>query len=141
MFKSIRSSLFWYYLYKFRKRLVIITVLVFIILLSGFIYADIVEYLTLRDRLDYLDIVLPFKWFIIFSSIATIAYLIFSLFAGDKNDITYNTQNINSNKKTKSKKQKVKIDPKELEKLSDREASFLHTRKLKTKADLIIDGK
>jgi uncharacterized membrane protein len=136
MFKSIRSSLFWYYLYKFRKRFVIITILLFIIFLSGFIYADIVEYLTLRDRLDYLDFILPIKWIIIFGNIAIISYLIFSLFASDKKD----TKNNKEAKEQKDKNEKITIDPKELENLSDREASFLHTRKLKTKADLIIDN-
>jgi hypothetical protein len=126
MFKSIRSSLFWYYLYKFRKRFVIVVILLFSIFLSGFIYADVVEYLKLRDKLDYLDFILPIKWFIIFTNIAIISYLILSLFASD-------------NKEVDTKKEEININPKDLETLSQREASFLHTGKLKTKADLIID--
>ena len=137
MFKSIRSSLFWYYLYKFRKRFVIITILLFVIFLSGFIYADIVQYLTLREKLDYLDFILPIKWIIIFGDIGIIAYLILSLFASDKKS----KKDKNTKDDMQEKEEKIIIDPKELEKLSEREASFLHTRKLRTKADLVIDSK
>lgn len=137
MFKSIRSSLFWYYLYKFRKRFVIVVILLFSIFLSGFIYADVVEYLKLRDKLDYLDFILPIKWFIIFTNIAIISYLILSLFASDKKS----KKDKNTKDDMQEKEEKIIIDPKELEKLSEREASFLHTRKLRTKADLVIDSK
>jgi hypothetical protein len=108
-----------------------------VIFLSGFIYADIVQYLTLREKLDYLDFILPIKWIIIFGDIGIIAYLILSLFASDKKS----KKDKNTKDDMQEKEEKIIIDPKELEKLSEREASFLHTRKLRTKADLVIDSK
>ncbi len=80
MFKQVKSALFWYYIYKFRKRVAIVFTLLILILLSEYIYSDIVEYLKLRNRLDLLDIILPAKWTIIILSIFYIFYSIFSFF-------------------------------------------------------------
>ena len=80
MFKQIKSALFWYYLYRFRKRVAIIITLLALILLSGYIYSDLVEYLKLRNKLELLDFLLPLKWGVILGSIFMIAYLVLSIF-------------------------------------------------------------
>ncbi len=80
MFKQIKSALFWYYLYRFRKRVAIIVTLLALILLSEYIYSDLVEYLKLRNKLDLLDLLLPLKWGVILGSIFLIAYLLLSIF-------------------------------------------------------------
>ena len=76
MFKQMKSALFWYYLYKFRKRAIFIFFLLLVALFSGFIYGDVVEYLKLTQNIEYLKYVLALKWFIIiFNSLLSI-YLI-----------------------------------------------------------------
>ena len=80
MFKQLKSALFWYYLYKFRKRAIFIFFLLLVALFSGFIYGDVVEYLKLTQNIEYLKYVLALKWFIIiFNSLLSI-YLILTLF-------------------------------------------------------------
>jgi len=80
MFKQMKSALFWYYLYKFRKRAIFIFFLLLVALFSGFIYDDVVEYLKLTQNIEYLKYVLVLKWFIIiFNSLLSI-YLILTLF-------------------------------------------------------------
>ena len=64
MFKQMKSALFWYYLYKFRKRAIFIFFLLLVALFSGFIYGDVVEYLKLTQNIEYLKYVLALKWFI-----------------------------------------------------------------------------
>ena len=51
MFKQMKSALFWYYLYKFRKRAIFIFFLLLVALFSGFIYGDVVEYLKLTQNI------------------------------------------------------------------------------------------
>jgi hypothetical protein len=80
MFKQVKSALFFYYLYKFRKKAALIFTLFILIILSEYIYSDIVEYLKLRDKLYLLDIVLPLKWAIIIVCIFYIFYSFFSMF-------------------------------------------------------------
>ena len=85
MFKQMKSALFWYYLYKFRKRAIFIFFLLLVALFSGFIYGDVVEYLKLTQNIGYLKYVLALKWFIIiFNSLLSI-YLILTLFKNSEN--------------------------------------------------------
>jgi len=121
MFKQIKSMFFWSLIYKFRKRLTLVVILLSIVLLSQWIYSDIVEYLTLTDRTDYLDIVLPIKWLTIFFNIGLSSYLILSLFKVSQ--------------KEKNKEIKTKV---EKEDLTDREKEFMK-KNIRTEAQIIID--
>ncbi len=86
MFKQMKSALFWYYLYKFRKRAIFIFFLLLVALFSGFIYGDVVEYLKLTQNIEYLKYVLALKWFIIIFNFLLSIYLILTLFKNSTND-------------------------------------------------------
>ena len=123
MFKQMKSALFWYYLYKFRKRAIFIFFLLLVALFSGFIYGDVVEYLKLIQNIEYLKYVLVLKWFIIiFNSLLSI-YLILTLFK-------------NSEIQEKSSVKKDKVETKNS--FTQRETELLHKKKLINKAENII---
>ena len=126
MFKQVKSALFWYYLYKFRKRAIFIFFLLLVALFSGFIYGDVVEYLKLTQNIEYLKYVLILKWFkIIFNSLLSI-YLILTLFK-------------NSENQEKSSVKKEKFETKNS--FTQRETELLHKKKLINKAENIIKNK
>ena len=126
MFKQVKSALFWYYLYKFRKRAIFIFFLLLVALFSGFIYGDVVEYLKLTQNIEYLKYVLALKWFIIiFNSLLSI-YLILTLFK-------------NSENQEKSSVKKDKVETKNS--FTQRETELLHKKKLINKAENIIKNK
>lgn len=126
MFKQMKSALFWYYLYKFRKRAIFIFFLLLVALFSGFIYGDIVEYLKLTQNIEYLKYVLVLKWFIIiFNSLLSI-YLILTLFK-------------NSENQEKSSVKKDKVETKNS--FTQRETELLHKKKLINKAENIIKNR
>ena len=126
MFKQMKSALFWYYLYKFRKRAIFIFFLLLVALFSGFIYGDVVEYLKLTQNIEYLKYVLALKWFIIiFNSLLSI-YLILTLFK-------------NSEIQEKSSVKKDKVETKNS--FNQRETELLHKKKLINKAENIIKNK
>ena len=126
MFKQMKSALFWYYLYKFRKRAIFIFFLLLVALFSGFIYGDVVEYLKLTQNIGYLKYVLVLKWFIIiFNSLLSI-YLILTLFK-------------NSEIQEKSSVKKDKVETKNS--FTQRETELLHKKKLINKAENIIKNK
>ena len=126
MFKQMKSALFWYYLYKFRKRAIFIFFLLLVALFSGFIYGDVVEYLKLTQNIEYLKYVLVLKWFIIiFNSLLSI-YLILTLFK-------------NSEIQEKSSVKKDKVETKNS--FTQRETQLLHKKKLINKAENIIKNK
>ena len=126
MFKQMKSALFWYYLYKFRKRAIFIFFLLLVALFSGFIYGDVVEYLKLTQNIEYLKYVLALKWFIIiFNSLLSI-YLILTLFK-------------NSENQEKSSVKKDKVETKNS--FTQRETELLHKKKLINKAENIIKNK
>ena len=125
MFKQMKSALFWYYLYKFRKRAIFIFFLLLVALFCGFIYGDVVEYLKLTQNIEYLKYVLALKWFIIiFNSLLSI-YLILTLFK-------------NSENQEKSSVKKDKVETKNS--FTQRETELLHKKKLINKAENIIKG-
>lgn len=124
MFKQVKSALFWYYLYKFRKRVIFVVLLLLIALFANAIYGDVVEYLKLKDKLQYLEIALVSKWTIIIFNIVFSIYLILTIFKKEEN---------------KEKDTEVKKETKSQEKLTDREKEFLYKKKLKTKADLLVE--
>ena len=126
MFKQVKSALFWYYLYKFRKRAIFIFFLLLVALFSGFIYGDVVEYLKLTQNIEYLKYVLVLKWFIIiFNSLLSI-YLILTLFK-------------NSENQEKSSVKKDKVETKNS--FTQRETELLHKKKLVNKAENIIKNR
>ena len=126
MFKQMKSALFWYYLYKFRKRAIFIFFLLLVALFSGFIYGDVVEYLKLTQNIEYLKYVLALKWFIIiFNSLLSI-YLILTLFK-------------NSEIQEKSSLKKDKVETKNS--FTQRETELLHKKKLINKAENIIKNR
>lgn len=124
MFKQVKSALFWYYLYKFRKRVIFVVLLLLIAVFANAIYGDVVEYLKLKDKLQYLEIALVSKWTIIIFNIVFSIYLILTIFKKEEN---------------KEKDTEVKKETKSQEKLTDREKEFLYKKKLKTKADLLVE--
>ena len=122
----MKSALFWYYLYKFRKRAIFIFFLLLVALFSGFIYGDVVEYLKLTQNIEYLKYVLALKWFIIiFNSLLSI-YLILTLFKNSTND-------------EKSNIKKEKFETKNS--FTQREIELLHKKKLINKAENIIKNR
>jgi len=130
MFKQVKSALFWYYLFKFRRRVILIVLLLIIALFANAIYGDVVEYLKLKDKLDFLEIALISKWVIIIFNIVFSVYLLLTMFKKE--------ENIEDKKPKKMKDLKPKEIKKE-EKLTDREKEFLYKKKLKSKADLLVE--
>lgn len=121
MIKGIKSAIFWTFIYKFRKRLVLILMLIFLVLISQFIYADVVEYLKLTKQEDIIGYALFAKWVLSISCIFFAVYILFGL--------------------SKQKAQKPKpLKEDEDSKLSDREKRFIN-RKLRTKTEIIMGSK
>ena len=130
MFKQVKSALFWYYLFKFRRRVIFIVLLLIIALFANAIYGDVIEYLKLKDELDFLEIALISKWVIIIFNIVFSVYLLLTMFKKE--------ESIEEKKPKKEKNIKPKETKKE-EKFTDREKEFLYKRTLKTKADLLVE--
>ena len=126
MFKQVKSAVFWYYLYKFRKRVTLIFLLLIIALFANVIYADIVEYLKLKEKLEYLEIVLLSKWLIIIFNIGISIYLILTLFKKEENG--------NGKKEKIVEKETIKK-----EKFTQREKEFLNKKNIRSKADILLD--
>ncbi len=127
MFKQVKSIFIWSLIYKFRKRLTIVILLLSSVLLSQWLYSDIVEYLKLTEQTQYLNYILPIKWIMIFSNIGISAYLLITLFKK------------NEEKKVETKvKEKEKPLSKVSKDLSEREKSFLK-KKIRSEADILMD--
>ena len=125
MFKQVKSAFFWYYLFKFRRRVVLIILLLVIALFANAIYGDVVEYLKLKDRLEFLEIALISKWKVIIFNIVFSIYLILTIFKKEE-------------KEQKNVEVKKEL-PKKEEKFTQREKEFLYKKKLKTNADLLVE--
>jgi len=139
MFRQAKSAFIWYHLYKFRKTVIVIILLLSVVVFSQWIYSDVVEYLTLREKLEYLDILLPIKWTIIFFNIGLSAYLIISLF---KKENKLDTVKNETTEKTKVRNNKKNEDTSMTSSsLTERESSFLYKKKLHNKADQLIKRK
>ncbi|MCG3676752.1 hypothetical protein [Aliarcobacter butzleri] len=126
MFKQVKSAVFWYYLYKFRKRVTLIFLLLIIALFANVIYADIVEYLKLKEKLEYLEIALLSKWLIIIFNIGISIYLILTLFKKEESG--------NGKKEKIVEKETIKK-----EKFTQREKEFLNKKNIRSKADILLD--
>ncbi|MFT7824525.1 MAG: hypothetical protein ABXS92_07170 [Sulfurimonas sp.] len=130
MVRQVRSLILWTLIYRFRSRLAFVAVLLSMVLLSQWIYGDIVEYLKLSDNVAYLSYVLVGKWVLTFTNIGVSAYLVLTMFRKEEK------RDKKSESKGKRKVEKVvSVDT-----LSDRERSFL-TRKLRSKAEILKDKK
>lgn len=132
MFKQVKSALFWYYLIKFRKRITLIVLLLIIALFANSIYADVVEYLKLKDKLEFLEIVLLSKWIIIIFNIVFSIYLILTMF---KKEEEKTPQKKKEKKEVKENKEIFSSN----EKFTQREKQFLYKKKLKNQADILVD--
>ena len=130
MFKQVKSAVFWYYLYKFRKRVTFIVLLLIIALFANVIYSDIVEYLKLKDKLQYLEIALISKWVIIIFNIVFSIYLLLTMFKSEEKI---------EEKKVKKEKIVEPIKKEKAEKFTAREKEFLYKKKLRSKADLLVE--
>ncbi|MCT7615661.1 hypothetical protein [Aliarcobacter butzleri] len=126
MFKQVKSAVFWYYLYKFRKRVTLIFLLLIIALFANVIYADIVEYLKLKEKLEYLEIALISKWLIIIFNIGISIYLILTLFKKEESG--------NGKKEKIVEKETIKK-----EKFTQREKEFLNKKNIRSKADILLN--
>jgi hypothetical protein len=124
MFKQVKSALFWYYLFKFRRRIIFIVLLLVVALFANAIYGDVIEYLKLKDKLDFLEIALISKWVIIIFNIVFSIYLVLTVFKKDE-------------KEQKIVEIKKEIIPKE-EKFTQREKEFLYKKNLKSEADFLL---
>jgi len=129
MFKQVKSIFFWSLLYKFRKRLTMVVFLLSIVLLSQWIYSDVIEYLSLTKQTSFISIVLIIKWSIIFFNISLSFFLILTLFKSQKSD--------EKEKKKETTKEKIKIDKNSL---SSREKEFM-SKKIRTEAEIILQKK
>lgn len=141
MFKQVKSALFWYYLYKFRKRVILIFLLLIVALFANAIYGDLIEYLKLKEKLQYLEIALISKWVIILFNLTFSIYLILTMFKKEDEEENKVKEKI----KKKEVKQNTKVESKEIkdkkeEKFTEREKQFLNKKKLRTKADLLVDN-
>lgn len=119
MFKQIKSAVFWYYLYKFRKKVLLISSLIIVAFFANSIYDDIVQYLTLKEKLEYLEIALISKWSIIIFNLLFSIYLTLSIFKREE-------------KKHESKKE-------DNTKSTNREEMFLNKKDLKSHADILVE--
>ena len=125
MFKQVKSALFWYYLFKFRRRVILIVLLLVVTFFANAIYVDVIEYLKLKDRLEFLEIALISKWTVIIFNIVFSIYLILTIFKKEEKE----SRNIEVKKEILKKE----------EKFTQREKEFLYKKKLKTKADLLVE--
>ncbi|MCP4971429.1 MAG: hypothetical protein GY932_12665 [Arcobacter sp.] len=133
MFKQVKSAIFWYYLYKFRRRVIIVSFLLLISLFSNAMYSDIVQYLTLKDKLQYLEIVIISKWFIIIFNLLLSIYLIIGIFKGNEKEEIKIDKKENS-KDSLNKKKNVKSE----KDFTSREKKFLNKDLLNNEADILI---
>lgn len=126
MFKQVKSAFFWYYLFKFRRRVILIVLLLIIAIFANAIYSDVVEYLKLKDKLVFLEIALISKWTIIIFNIVFSVYLLLTMFKKEE-EIPV--------KKELKKENKLKNE----ERFTQREKEFLYKKKIRSKADLLLE--
>ena len=124
MFKQVKSALFWYYLFKFRRRVILIVSLLLVALFANAIYGDVIEYLKLKDKLDFLEIALISKWVIIIFNIVFSIYLVLTVLKKDEKE----------QKIVEIKKETIQKE----EKFTQREKEFLYKKSLKSEADFLL---
>lgn len=130
MFKQVKSAVFWYYLFKFRKRITLVVLLLIIALFANVIYSDVVEYLKLKDKLQYLEIALISKWIVIIFNLVFSTYLLLTMFKKEE---------IQEEKKIKKENIVEPVKKEKEEKFTQREKEFLYKKKIRSKADLLVE--
>ena len=138
MFRQVKSALFWYYLIKFRRRIVLIVLLLIIALFANSIYADVVQYLTLKEKLEFLEIVLIAKWLIIIFNIVFSIYLLLTMFKKEEDKTEVNKKD-KKEKRNQKEEKSSKSSNSSSEKFTQREKEFLYKKKLKTQADVLVE--
>ena len=108
--------------------------LLIIALFANAIYADVVEYLTLKEKLEFLEIVLLAKWSIIIFNIVFSIYLLLTMFKKEEEKTVTQKKEKNKIFKETSKKEEPLN-----KKFTNREKEFLYKKKLKSKADILLD--
>ena len=110
--------------------------LLIIALFANAIYGDVIEYLKLKNKLEFLEIALISKWFIIIFNIVFSVYLLITMFKKENEE---NKKDEKSKVKAKeSKTQNKKEEPKE-EKFTAREKEFLNKKKIRSAADILVE--
>ena len=115
----------------------IIVLLLIIALFANAIYADVVEYLTLKKKLEFLEVVLLAKWIIIIFNIVFSIYLLLTIF---KKEAEKEKEVSLKKEKKKSSEEASRKEKTPSEKFTDREKQFLYKKKLKNKADILVDS-
>jgi len=134
MFKQVKSALFWYYLYKFRKKVILISFLLLTALFANAIYDDIIQYLTLKEKLEYLEIAIIIKWTIIIFNLLFSINLLLSLFKSTE------TKNVNKKEVKKTENNDIiDANQKKTSKFTKREEEFLKKDLLRNKADILVE--
>ena len=134
MFKQVKSALFWYYLYKFRKKVILISFLLLTALFANAIYDDIIQYLTLKEKLEYLEIAIIIKWTIIIFNLLFSINLLLSLFKSTE------TKNVNKKEVKKTENNDIiDANQKKPSKFTKREEEFLKKDLLRNKADILVE--
>ncbi len=136
MFRQVKSALFWYYLYKFRKKVLIIAFLLILALFANAIYGDIVQYLTLKQKLEYLEIALMSKWVIIIFNLLFSLYLLLTLFKSEEKEKKEIVKE--EKKENKTIESNEKSDKNTTSKFTKREEKFLK-KELKSRSDLLVE--
>jgi hypothetical protein len=124
----MKSLVFWTFVYRFRRRLTVVAVLIAIILLSQWIYSDTIKYLQLIDKTNWIGWVLIAKWLLILSSTALSVYLILTIFRTD----------IRHKKRLDPMPTPTPIIETDRDDLTPKERSFL-TKKLRSRAEILKD--
>lgn len=123
MFKQAKSALIWYYIYKFRRKLLLMVILLVGLFSADYIYRDIMEYLSVTKQEHLLKYALLAKWLIIFLCTGSMIYNLLSF-----------TKKFNKKiPEVKTIKSKPSISPKE--------QRLYSKAKLRSQADLLIERK
>ena len=79
MFKQIQSAIIWTYIYKFRKFLLQILVVIVLFFFVEYFYRDIVEYLTISGHKDKIFYLLLAKWAIFMLLISFLSVRLYTI--------------------------------------------------------------
>ncbi|SMC09644.1 hypothetical protein [Nitratiruptor tergarcus] len=102
MFRQLKSAIIWTYVYRYRSLLFKTVVILLLLILIEFIYRDIVQYLQMAKKIEYMPYILFGKWSLFFGALL---YLIMNTKKSLKK--SEKMQKSDENKKHKSKQQKL----------------------------------
>ncbi len=121
MFRQIKSAIIWSYIWRFRSLLAKILAAIVVIAVLEFVYKDVVEYLRLTKRVEYLWIALVAKWAVILLIVLYIGCSIWKI-------------GHNKNKKSPQKVDNEEKVPRKPETLSKKEIRDLAQKIIEQKA-------